>query len=113
MAIDPTFDFMTLDWDGRIGWTLRRPVVQRLIGCKDRFIALGDPTTTGTVVTPAAGCFRRTTISRWQSTAVHEPHAMARCAAVGKTIVNSAMIDRVTASSNASSTRFGSASNGS
>ena len=39
-AVDPTFRFMTVDWDGQIRMDQSSPyAMQRLIGLKDRFIA--------------------------------------------------------------------------
>jgi len=36
--VDPTFSFMTVDWDGEIRMDLSSPrVMQRLIGIKDNF----------------------------------------------------------------------------
>ena len=102
--IDPTFSFMTLDWDGRIRMDPSSAyAMRRLIGLKDRYdIAFGCDTDHDRhgIVTPDEGLmpsnhylavaidylFR--TRDRWN-----------RNAAVGKTVVSSAMIDRVTARS--------------
>ncbi len=104
--VDPTFRFMTLDWDGRIrmdpssAWAM-----QRLIGLKDRYdIAFACDTDHDRhgIVTRNAGLlptnhylsvaidylFRNR--PRWDRDSNGE-------AAVGKTVVSSAMIDRVTA----------------
>ena len=68
-VVDPTFRFLTVDWDGRIrmdpssSWAM-----QGLIGLKDRFhIALACDTDHDRhgIVTRGAGCCRRTTIFRW------------------------------------------------
>jgi phosphoglucomutase len=98
--VDPTFRFMTLDWDGKIRMDPSSPyAMQRLIGLKDRFdIAFACDTDHDRhgVVTASSGLmppnhylavaidylFRHRT--RWRADA-----------AVGKTAVSSAMIDRV------------------
>jgi phosphoglucomutase len=98
--IDPTFRFMTLDWDGKIRMDPSSSyAMQRLIGLKDRFdIAFGCDTDHDRhgIVTASSGLmppnhylavaidflFRHRT--RWRADA-----------AVGKTVVSSAMIDRV------------------
>jgi phosphoglucomutase len=58
-TVDPTFGFMTLDWDGRIRMDPSSPyAMQRLIGCKDRFdIAFACDTDHDRhgVVTPGGG----------------------------------------------------------
>jgi phosphoglucomutase len=100
--VDPAFGFMTLDWDGKIRMDPSSPyAMQRLIGLKDRYdIAFACDTDHDRhgIVTPSAGLlppnhylsaaidylFRNR--SRWHSEA-----------AVGKTVVSSALIDRVTA----------------
>jgi phosphoglucomutase len=98
--VDPTFRFMTLDWDGKIRMDPSSSyAMQRLIGLKDRFdIAFACDTDHDRhgVVTASSGLmppnhylavaidylFRHRT--RWRGDA-----------AVGKTVVSSAMIDRV------------------
>ena len=98
--VDPTFRFMTLDWDGKIRMDPSSPyAMQRLIGLKDRFdIAFACDTDHDRhgIVTASSGLmppnhylsvaidylFRHRT--RWRADA-----------AVGKTAVSSAMIDRV------------------
>ena len=69
-AVDPTFRFMTLDWDGRIRMDPSSPyAMQRLIGLKDRFdIAFAcdtDHDRHGIVTPQRRACCRRTTI--WRS----------------------------------------------
>ena len=99
-AVDPTFRFMTLDWDGRIRMDPSSPyAMQRMLAIKDRFdIAFACDTDHDRhgIVTPASGLmppnhylaasidylFRNR--PQWRSDA-----------AVGKTIVSSAIIDRV------------------
>jgi phosphoglucomutase len=100
-AIDPTFGFMTVDWDGRIRMDPSSPyAMQRLIGLKDRFdIAFACDTDHDRhgVVTRSAGLLQP---NHYLSVAIyylfqHRPSWRAD-AAVGKTVVSSQMIDRVT-----------------
>jgi phosphoglucomutase len=99
-AVDPTFRFMTLDWDGKIRMDPSSSyAMQRLIGLKDKFdVAFACDTDHDRhgVVTASSGLmppnhylavaidylFRNRT--RWRADA-----------AIGKTVVSSAMIDRV------------------
>jgi phosphoglucomutase len=101
-AIDPTFRFMTLDWDGQIRMDPSSPyVMQRLIDLKDRFeIAFACDTDHDRhgIVTRSAGLLPP---NHYLSVAIfylfqHRPK-WSKSAAVGKTIVSSAMIDRVAA----------------
>jgi len=98
--VDPTFRFMTLDWDGRIRMDPSSPyAMQRLLGLKDRFdIAFAcDPDhDRHGIVTASAGLLPP---NHYLSVAVdflfqHRPQWRAD-AAVGKTTVSSQMIDRV------------------
>jgi phosphoglucomutase len=101
-AVDPTFRFMTVDWDGQIRMDPSSPyAMQRLIGLKDRFdIAFGCDTDHDRhgVVTRSVGLLPP---NHYLSVAVyylfqHRPKWRTD-AAVGKTVVSSQMIDRVTA----------------
>ena len=101
-AVDPTFSFMTVDWDGRIRMDPSSPyAMRRLIGLKDRFdIAFGCDTDHDRhgVVTRSAGLLPP---NHYLSVAVyylfqHRPKWRTD-AAVGKTVVSSQMLDRVTA----------------
>jgi phosphoglucomutase len=101
-AVDPTFRFMTLDWDGQIRMDPSSPyVMQRLIDLKDRFeIAFACDTDHDRhgIVTRSAGLLPP---NHYLSVAIfylfqHRPK-WSKSAAVGKTIVSSAMIDRVAA----------------
>ena len=98
--VDPTFSFMTLDWDGRIrmdpssSWAM-----QRLIALKDRYdIAFGCDTDHDRhgIVTRSAGLMPT---NHYLSVAIdylyRERPGWSAQAAVGKTVVSSAMIDRV------------------
>jgi phosphoglucomutase len=100
--IDPTFRFMTVDWDGRIRMDPSSPyAMQRLIGLKDRFdVAFACDTDHDRhgVVTRSAGLLQP---NHYLSVAIyylyqHRPK-WRMDAAVGKTVVSSQMIDRVTA----------------
>ena len=101
-AVDPTFRFMTVDWDGQIRMDPSSPyAMQRLIGLKDRFqIAFACDTDHDRhgIVTRSAGLLPP---NHYLSAAIfylfqHRPK-WSREAAVGKTVVSSQMIDRVAA----------------
>jgi phosphoglucomutase len=101
-AIDPTFRFMTIDWDGKIRMDPSSPyAMQGLIVLKDRFdIAFACDTDHDRhgIVTPSSGLLPA---DHYLSVAVHylfqhRPEWDAKVA-VGKTVVSSSMIDRVTA----------------
>ena len=101
--IDPTFSFMTLDRDGQIRMDCSSPyAMASLIGMKDRFdIAFGnDPDyDRHGIVTPGGGLLDS---NHYLAAAIgylfqHRPN-WGRDVAVGKTLVSSSMIDRVTAS---------------
>ncbi|MGA9707341.1 MAG: alpha-D-glucose phosphate-specific phosphoglucomutase, partial [Candidatus Sulfotelmatobacter sp.] len=101
-AVDPTFRFMTVDWDGQIRMDPSSPyAMQRLIGLKDRFqIAFACDTDHDRhgIVTKSAGLLPP---NHYLSVSIfylfqHRPK-WPKEAAVGKTVVSSQMIDRVTA----------------
>ena len=101
-AVDPTFRFMTLDWDGRIRMDPSSSYAMRsLIGLKDRFdIAFACDTDHDRhgVVTRSAGLLPP---NHYLCVSIaylfaHRPH-WGKSAAVGKTLVSSQMIDRVAA----------------
>ncbi|PZO10889.1 MAG: alpha-D-glucose phosphate-specific phosphoglucomutase [Lysobacteraceae bacterium] len=100
--VDPQFGFMTLDWDGRIRMDPSSPyAMQRLIALKDRYdIAFACDTDHDRhgVVAPSVGLLPA---NHYLSVAVdylfqNRPQWSPE-AAVGKTVVSSAMIDRVAA----------------
>jgi phosphoglucomutase len=102
-AVDPTFRFMTVDWDGKIRMDPSSPhAMQRLIALKDRFdIAFAADTDHDRhgIVAKSTGLLPP---NHYLSVAIaylfrHRPHWRAD-AAVGKTAVSSSMIDRVAAS---------------
>jgi phosphoglucomutase len=101
-AVDPTFRFMTRDWDGQIRMDPSSPyAMRRLIGLKDRFeVAFACDTDHDRhgIVTRSAGLLPP---NHYLSVAIlylfqHRPKWSAS-AAVGKTVVSSQMIDRITA----------------
>ncbi|MBD0305259.1 MAG: alpha-D-glucose phosphate-specific phosphoglucomutase [Nitrospiraceae bacterium] len=101
-AVDPTFRFMTVDWDGKIRMDCSSPyAMARLIALKDRFdVAFANDTDHDRhgIVTRTAGLLNP---NHYLAAAVfylfgHRP-GWRREAAVGKTVVSSSMIDRVTA----------------
>jgi phosphoglucomutase len=104
-AVDPTFRFMTVDWDGQIRMDPSSPyAMQRLIDIKDRFeIAWACDTDHDRhgIVTRSAGLLPP---NHYLSVAIyylfqHRPK-WSKAAAVGKTLVSSQMIDRVAAKLN-------------
>ena len=101
-AVDPTFRFMTLDWDGQIRMDPSSPyAMQRLQGMKDRFdIAFACDTDHDRhgIVTRSAGLLPP---NHYLTVAIdyvfaHRP-GWAATAAVGKTVVSTLLIDRVAA----------------
>jgi len=101
-VVDPTFRFMTVDWDGRIRMDPSSPcAMQRLLDIKDRFdIAFACDTDHDRhgIVTPQAGLLPA---NHYLSVAVdylfrHRPQWGATCA-VGKTVVTTRLIDQVAA----------------
>jgi phosphoglucomutase len=102
--VDPTFRFMTLDWDGKIRMDPSSPyAMHRLIALKDRYdVAFACDTDHDRhgIVTASAGLMPP---NHYLSVAVdylfRERTGWRADAAVGKTVVSSAMIDRVAARS--------------
>jgi phosphoglucomutase len=101
-TVDPTFRFMTVDWDGRIRMDPSSPyAMQSLIGLKDRFdVAAACDTDHDRhgIVTKSAGLMPP---NHFLSAAIfylfQHRSDWPLTAAVGKTVVSSQMIDRVTA----------------
>jgi phosphoglucomutase len=100
--VDPTFRFMTLDWDGRIRMDPSSSyAMQRLIGIKDQYdIAFACDTDHDRhgIVAPRTGLIQP---NHYLAVAVdylfrYRPD-WNKNTAVGKTVVSSAMIDRVAA----------------
>ena len=101
-SVDPTFRFMTVDWDGKIRMDPSSPyAMQRLIGLKDKFdIAFAADTDHDRhgIVTKGSGLLPP---NHYLSVCIHYLFAnrkdWGQDVAVGKTVVSSSMIDRVTA----------------
>jgi phosphoglucomutase len=100
-GVDATFRFMTLDWDGKIRMDCSSPsAMASLIARQDEFmIATGNDTDADRhgIVTPDGGLLNP---NHYLAVAIeylyaHRPGWPA-AAAVGKTLVSSSMIDRVT-----------------
>src|ERR1700733_4682235 len=101
-SVDPTFRFMTVDWDGKIRTDPSSPyAMQRLIGMKDKFdiafAADADHDRHG-IVTKGSGLLPP---NHYLSVCIHYLFAnrdkWSKDVAVGKTVVSSSMIDRVSA----------------
>ena len=100
--VDPTFGFMTVDWDGRIRMDPSSSyAMQGLIGLKDRFdiaVACDTDHDRHGIVTRSSGLLPP---NHYLAVAIqhlfqHRPH-WPTSAGVGKTVVSSALIDRVAA----------------
>jgi phosphoglucomutase len=99
-VVDPTFRFMTLDWDGQIRMDPSSSyAMQSLIGLKDRFdIAFACDTDHDRhgIVTRSAGLLPP---NHYLAVAIHylfqNRPKWGKQAAVGKTVVSTQMIDRV------------------
>ena len=101
-VVDPTFRFMTVDWDGQIRMDPSSPyAMQRLIGLKDQYttaFACDTDHDRHGIVTRTSGLLPP---NAYLAVAIeylfqHRPKWPAM-AAVGKTLVSSSLIDRVTA----------------
>jgi phosphoglucomutase len=101
-VVDPQFGFMTCDWDGRIRMDPSSPhAMARLVALRHKFdVAFANDTDADRhgIVTPGAGLLNP---NHFLSAAVGHLFGGARGwgpdVAVGKTLVSSAMLDRVTA----------------
>jgi len=99
--VDPTFRFMTVDWDGKIRMDCSSPyAMQRLIGLKDKYdVAWACDTDHDRhgIVAKSVGLLNP---NNYLAVAIsylfdHRPD-WSPSAGVGKTVVSSSMIDRVT-----------------
>ncbi|GGT32552.1 phosphoglucomutase, alpha-D-glucose phosphate-specific [Streptomyces atratus] len=97
---DPTWQFMTLDWDGKIRMDCSSPyAMASLIGQRDRYqIATGNDADADRhgIVTPDAGLMNP---NHYLAVAINYLYAHREqwpaAAGIGKTLVSSGMIDRV------------------
>jgi phosphoglucomutase len=99
-VVDPTFKFMTVDWDGKIRMDCSSPyAMAQLIGLRDRFdVAFANDTDADRhgIVTRSNGLMNP---NHYLATAIaylfeNRPQ-WSNASAVGKTVVSSAIIDRV------------------
>jgi len=102
-AVDPQFGFMTLDWDGKIRMDPSSPfAMARLVGLRDRFdLAMGNDADADRhgIVVPGAGLMNPNhVLAAAISYLFGGGRSWGADVAVGKTLVSSSMIDRVTAS---------------
>jgi phosphoglucomutase len=101
-AIDPTFRFMPVDWDGKVRMDCSSPyAMARLVGMRDKFdVALANDTDADRhgIVARSNGLMNP---NHYLATAIsylyeHRPDWGRNCA-IGKTFVSSSIIDRVAA----------------
>jgi phosphoglucomutase len=101
-AVDPTFRFMTVDWDGKIRMDCSSPyAMTRLVALRDKFdVAFANDTDADRhgIVTPSEGLMNP---NHYLAAAIGYLYGNRTDwrgeSAVGKTVVSSGMIDRVTA----------------
>jgi phosphoglucomutase len=101
-AVDPTFRFMAIDWDGKIRMDCSSPhAMAPLVGLRDRFdIAFANDTDADRhgIVTRSSGLMNP---NHYLATAIaylfENRPGWNRNSGVGKTMVSSGLIDRVTA----------------
>ncbi|MGO9157583.1 phosphoglucomutase (alpha-D-glucose-1,6-bisphosphate-dependent) [Mycobacterium sp.] len=99
-SVDPTFRFMTVDWDGQIRMDPSSPyAMARMVGLKDRFdVAFASDTDADRhgIVSHSQGLLEP---NHYLSVAISYLFAnrpqWSKTVAVGKTVVSSGMIDRV------------------
>jgi phosphoglucomutase len=100
-AVDPTFRFMTVDWDGKIRMDCSSPyAMARLIALRDKFdIAFANDTDADRhgIVCPSGLMNPNTYLAAAVAYLYANRPAWRADSAVGKTVVSSSMIDRVTA----------------
>jgi phosphoglucomutase len=99
-VVDPTFQFMTVDWDGKIRMDCSSPyAMARLIGMRDRFdVAFANDTDADRhgIVTRSGGLMNPNHYLAAAIAYLFENRPQwSRNSAIGKTIVSSAIIDRV------------------
>ena len=101
-AIDPTFRFMPVDWDGKVRMDCSSPYAMvRLIGMRDKFdVAFANDTDADRhgIVTRSNGLMNPNHYLAAAISYLYENRpGWSRSCAVGKTIVSSGIIDRVAA----------------
>jgi len=101
-SVDPTFGFMTLDWDGRIRMDPSSPFAMAgLVGLRDRFdLALGNDADADRhgIVVPGTGLMNPNhVLAAAIAYLFGGGRGWAPDVAVGKTLVSSSVIDRVVA----------------
>ena len=101
-TVDPTFRFMTVDWDGQIRMDPSSPyAMQRLIGMKDRFdlsFACDTDHDRHGIVTKSDGLLPPNhDLCAAIFYLLQNRPKWSKSAAIGKTVVSSQMIDRITA----------------
>jgi len=101
-AVDPTFRFMTVDWDGKIRMDCSSPYAMRpLIALQDKYdIAFANDTDADRhgIVCPSGGLMNPNYfLAAAISYLCANRAAWRRDSAIGKTVVSSGMIDRITA----------------
>lgn len=100
-AVDPTFRFMTIDWDGKIRMDCSSPyAMERLVGMRAKFdIAFANDTDADRhgIVCPSSGLMNPNHYLAASISYLYGNRPDWRAgSAVGKTVVSSGMIDRVT-----------------
>ena len=100
-VVDPTFRFMTVDWDGRIRMDPSSPyAMARLVALKDRFdVAFANDTDADRhgIVAGAAGLMNPNHFLSAAVAYLYRNRDWRAEVAVGKTLVSTSMIDRVAA----------------
>jgi len=100
-VVDPTFGFMTVDWDGRIRMDPSSPyAMARLVALKDRFdVAFANDTDADRhgIVSGAAGLMNPNHFLSAAVAYLYRNRDWREDVAVGKTLVSTGMLDRVAA----------------
>ncbi len=100
-VVDPTFGFMTVDWDGRIRMDPSSPyAMARLVALKDRFdVAFANDTDADRhgIVSGAAGLMNPNHFLSAAVAYIYRNRDWRKDVAVGKTLVSTSMLDRVAA----------------
>lgn len=99
-AVDPTFSFMTVDWDGKIRMDCSSPyAMERLVGIREKFdIAFANDTDADRhgIVCPSNGLMEPNTFLATAISYLYENRPRWHSeSAIGKTVVSSSIIGRV------------------